>query len=239
MRLEDLNWMDVEAYLKRDDRIILILGSTEQHGYLSLATDTRIAQALADAASKKTGVPIAPALPFGVSPYFEAYPGTLSLSLQTYVSLVEELVRSFHRQGLRGVMIVIGHGGNLPALAALSELANELLGLRLGLHAWFEESAVTAVAERHHLRTDHASWSEAFSFTRVAELPLGEKEPVVVPPMTSAAETRRLLGDGVFGGAYQASDAVMQELFDAALSSLVEALDRLKAPQVTRAEVPR
>ena len=42
MRLEELNWMDVEAYLKGDDRIMLVIGSCEQHGYLSLLTDIKI-----------------------------------------------------------------------------------------------------------------------------------------------------------------------------------------------------
>ncbi len=118
MRLEALNWMDVEAYLGRDDRILLILGSTEQHGYLSLATDTRIPQALADAASERTGVLVAPAMPYGVSPFFEAYPGTLSVRLATYSQLLEELVCGLHRQGFHGVLIVIGHGGNFPALCS-------------------------------------------------------------------------------------------------------------------------
>ena len=36
MLLEDLNWMDVENYLKQDDRIILVTGACEQHSYLSL-----------------------------------------------------------------------------------------------------------------------------------------------------------------------------------------------------------
>ena len=31
MRIEDLNWMDVEEYLKRDDRLMLVTGATEQH----------------------------------------------------------------------------------------------------------------------------------------------------------------------------------------------------------------
>ena len=125
-------------------------------------------------------------------------------------------------------MIVNGHGGNSPAMTMLRELAGELPGLRLGLHVWFEAARALAVAERHHLRPDHASWWEAFAFTRVAELPSGEKPPVVIPPLASPAETRRLLGDGVFGGAYQAGDDVMQEVFDAALESLLEDLAHLK-----------
>ncbi|MEI7849194.1 MAG: creatininase family protein, partial [Chloroflexota bacterium] len=83
MRFEDLNWMDVEEYLKQEDRLIIILGATEQHGYLSLLTDVRIPMALADAASQSSGVMIAPTLNFGCSPYFLAYPGTISLRVST------------------------------------------------------------------------------------------------------------------------------------------------------------
>ena len=52
MRLEELNWMGVEAYLKKDDRLMLVVGACEQHGYLSLLTDIAIPQRLADEASK-------------------------------------------------------------------------------------------------------------------------------------------------------------------------------------------
>ena len=41
-----MNWMQVEEYLTRDDRIVLPIGSTEQHAYLSLATDVILAERL-------------------------------------------------------------------------------------------------------------------------------------------------------------------------------------------------
>jgi hypothetical protein len=56
MRFEDLSWFDVEKYLKDEDRLMLVLGACEQHGYLSLLSDTKIPLALADAASQKTGL---------------------------------------------------------------------------------------------------------------------------------------------------------------------------------------
>jgi creatinine amidohydrolase len=83
MRIEDLNWMDVEEYLRHEDRLILVIGACEQHGYLSLLSDVKIPLALADAAAQKTGVLVAPPLNYGVSPYFIAYPGTFSLRLST------------------------------------------------------------------------------------------------------------------------------------------------------------
>ncbi len=56
MQFEDFNWMGIEDYLKQDNRVILVLGACEQHGYLSLMTDTKIPLALAEAASDATGV---------------------------------------------------------------------------------------------------------------------------------------------------------------------------------------
>ena len=64
MRFEECNWMDVENYLQKEDRVILVIGACEQHGYLSLQTDMRIPLALADAASSETGVIVAPTLNF-------------------------------------------------------------------------------------------------------------------------------------------------------------------------------
>ncbi|GAP06829.1 uncharacterized protein, putative amidase [Anaerolinea thermolimosa] len=225
MRIEDLNWMDVEAYLKQDDRLILVLGAIEQHGYLSLATDVQIPMALADAASKKTGVLVAPAVPYGVSPYFLAYPGTFSLRLSTFLEVVEDIVRSAYQQGFRKILVLNGHGGNDPARGRLVELANELSGLRLSWYAWWTSDSVEAVARKYGLSREHASWMEAFPFTRVADLPPGEKLSVHVKGILNARETREAYGDGVFGGAYSAPMEVMDELFAACLADVLYLLD--------------
>jgi creatinine amidohydrolase len=66
MRYDELNWMDIESYLEQEDRLMLVVGSCDQHGYLSLLSDIKIPLALADAASRQTGVLVAPPLNFGV-----------------------------------------------------------------------------------------------------------------------------------------------------------------------------
>jgi creatinine amidohydrolase len=221
MRIEDLNWMDVEAYLKQEDRLMLVLGACEQHGYLSLLTDVKIPQALADAASTQTGVLVAPAVNFGVSPYFLTYPGTVSLRVSTFVDLVEDLARSVYGYGFRRLLILNGHGGNNPARPRLVEVANQLPGLELAWYAWWDSHTVEALAQKHQLKPTHASWMEAFSFTRVSELPPGEKLAPSFSGLLNAAETRQAYGDGVFGGTYQADEAVMQEMFQACLEDVL------------------
>jgi creatinine amidohydrolase len=224
MRIEELNWMDVENYLKAEDRLMLVFGACEQHGYLSLQTDVKVPLALADAASQQTGVLVAPPINFGISPYFLDYPGTISLRAGTFLDLVEDLVRSTYHQGFRRLLVLNGHGGNDAARMRLVELGNELPGLRVAWYAWWESHSVEELAIRHQLKRAHANWMEAFSFTRVAELPQGEKIPPSINGLLNARQTRQAYGDGSFGGTYLASDAIMDELFDACLQDVLHLL---------------
>ena len=222
MRLEDLNWMDVEKYLQQEDRLMLVTGSTEQHGYLSLLTDIKIPLALAEAASQSTGVLVAPPLNFGVSPYFLAYPGTLSLRAATLCSAMEDIVRSAYGHGFRRILVVNGHGGNSPARSHLQEVNNSLPDLRLNWYDWWLSSSVEAVARKHNLKPSHANWLEAFSFTVVGEVPEETKPwPKILSAIMDAKTARSVYGDGSFGGAYRAPEEVMQELFAACLQDIL------------------
>ncbi len=225
MRLEDLNWMDVEEYLKHEDRLILVIGACEQHGYLSLLTDVKVPLALADAASQQTGVLVAPPLNFGCSPYFLTYPGTLSLRVGTLTALAEDLVRSAYGHGFRRILVLNGHGGNSPARAQLRELANALPDLKLAWYDWWTSHSVEQVAVKHELKPYHANWLEAFPFTIVGELPEGEKVPPRVPyDVMDAKTSREVYGDGSFGGRYRVEESIMQELFDACLQDVLQML---------------
>jgi creatinine amidohydrolase len=225
MRLEDLNWMDVEEYLKQDDRLMVALGACEQHAYLSLLTDIKIPLALADSASTQTGVLVAPPLNFGFSQYFRDYPGTLSLRVSTLIAAVEDLVRSAHHSGFRRVLILNGHGGNSPAVNHLNDVINDLSGMQIRWYQWWNSHSVEAVALKHNLKPAHANWLEAFSFTVLGDLPQEDKTPPSVPsPIMGAATTRQVYGDGSFGGKYRASDEVMHEIFSAALEDILHLL---------------
>ena len=222
MRLEDLNWMEVERYLEQDDRLILILGACEQHGYLSLLTDIKIPLALADSASNRTGVLVAQPLNFGISPYFLDYPGTLSFSVKTMISAVEDILRSAYRQGFRRILVLNGHGGNSAARNHLNQVNNDLPGLRMNWYDWWNSHSVEIVAQKHNIKPNHANWLEAFPFTIVGELPEGSKVPPRVPGAIMDAETaREVYGDGSFGGPYRVDDGIMQEVLDAALEDVM------------------
>jgi len=227
MKYRELNWMQIEAYLAEDDRLILVLGATEQHGYLSVLTDVLIPHALAEAASEQTGVLVAPPLPFGSSPYFLAYPGTISIRMSTLLAVLEDVLRSAHSQGFRKFLVLNGHGGNRGAKAVLDELANHLPGLEAYWYDWWMSPIVPEIAAKHHLTNTHANWSEAFAFTRVTDLPEGEK-PFPGPAASfEAKKVRQHFGDGSFGGHYQAPDLVMDEIFTACVQEVIDLIETL------------
>ena len=87
--LEDCSWMDVERYLKANDLLVFVVGSCEQHGYLSLATDVKEPMAIAREVCRREGVLLAPPVTYGISPYFMAYPGTFSLRQLAPVAMIK------------------------------------------------------------------------------------------------------------------------------------------------------
>src|SRR3982075_1669667 len=112
MRISEMNWMMVEEYLKHDDRCILPLGSTEQHAYLSLSVDSILSERISLEAAEPLGVPVFPVLAYGITPYFRAFPGSITLRMQTHLSVLRDILDAMAEQGFKRMLIVNGHGGN-------------------------------------------------------------------------------------------------------------------------------
>ena len=94
MHVSQMNWMMVEEYLKRDDRCVLPLGSTEQHAYLSLSVDSILAERIAVEAAEPLGVPVFPVLAYGITPYFRAFPGSITLRIDTHLATLDKSLRA-------------------------------------------------------------------------------------------------------------------------------------------------
>ena len=114
MRLSEATWPDLD---RRAPLVVVPLGSVEQHGrHLPLATDTVVAQAVAEAAVPRLqDAVLAPALAYGASGEHEDFPGTISIGTEALTALLVEYGRSAGRWAGR-LLVVNGHGGNLDAL---------------------------------------------------------------------------------------------------------------------------
>ena len=213
--------MQVEDYLKRDDRAVVPLGSTEQHAYLSLAVDSILAEKVASEAAEPLGVPVFPVLAYGVTPYFLGYPGTVSLRLETYFQVIGDVLDSLARTGFKRILLVNGHGGNSPAQSLAVEWTARNPGVRVKLHNWWNAPATWAKVQAVDGVASHASWMENFPWTRLEGVipPEAAKPPVDAERLRllSPQEVRELLQDGNFAGSYQKSDDEMQEIWRTAV----------------------
>ena len=91
MQLAKMAWPDVETYLAHTPGIMLPVGSTEQHGPMGMiGTDALCAEAVALAAAERCGCVVAPTLSYTPAPFNTSFPGTLSLSSETFRQMAAE-----------------------------------------------------------------------------------------------------------------------------------------------------
>jgi creatinine amidohydrolase len=213
MRIVDMNWMQVEAYLKRDDRCVLPMGSVEQHGFLSLGVDMILSERVSVEAAEPLRVPVFPVLSYGITPYYKAFPGTICLRQETATAVMRDVLDSVHRAGFRRVLIVNGHGGNAPVGAFAQEWMSDHPGTTIKFHNWW--NAPKTIAKVHEFDTvaSHASWMENFPWTRIAGVDLPtQRKPMIRTDLMKAmapAQVREFIGDGNYGGHYQRPDEEM------------------------------
>lgn len=221
MKISEMNWMQVEAYLKKDDRAILPLGSTEQHAYLSLSVDSILSERVSLEAAEPLGVPVFPVVSYGLTPYFTAYPGSISLRIETYARLVRDILDNLREQGFRKVLVVNGHGGNQPAGALAIEYMADHPDMAIKFHNWWAAPATMSKVQEFDQVASHASWMENFPWTRLPGLALPTQQKPMIDlarmRVMSPKAVRGYLGDGNFGGYYERPDEEMLAIWQVAV----------------------
>ena len=205
-----MNWMQVEAYLRGDDRAVLPLGSTEQHSYLRLTVDCILPERVAAEAAEPLGIPVFPVLAYGVTPYFREFPGSVSLRVETHLAVVRDILDGMAHSGFRRIMICNGHGGNGAVAQFAQEWAADHPGRKVLFHNWWNAPRTWAKVQAIDPVASHGSWIENFPWTRLPDVKL----PATQRPMADMEKLRLLdpaalkdlLGDGNYGGRYQRSD---------------------------------
>ena len=222
-----MNWMQVAEYLAGDDRAVVPLGSTEQHAYLSLGTDAILAERVAVEAAEPLAVPVFPVLAYGITPYFRAFPGTVSLRVSTYIALVGDVLDGLAGQGFRRIVLVNGHGGNSPAGSYAAEWMAEHPGVTVIMHNWWNAPRTWQAVQDIDPVASHGSWMENFPWNRVAPSPAGQKPMADLDKLRrlSPQAVRELLGDGNYGGDYQKPDEQMLALWHAAVQETREVIE--------------
>jgi creatinine amidohydrolase len=134
----EMTWADIAAAGEAARRWIAVLplAAVEQHGpHLPLGVDAYIADAYLARVHKilPEALPVTflPVQRVGVSAEHLGYPGTLTLSAASAITAWTEIGESLARAGLRKLLLVTSHGGNVAAM----ELVARDLRTRLGMLA--------------------------------------------------------------------------------------------------------
>ena len=236
-----MSWTEAKAYFEKNDVAILPVGSNEQHGPQNpLGTDHLIAKAIAEETAKRAGVLCLQVIPFGVSSHHKQFWGTIYVSPETFKNYVKEVCLSLGYYGVRKIVVVNGHGGNLYALVVM---ARELREKRIFVSIFQWWSAVNKVLpdlfeteEKGHAGAEETSVNLALHSHLVNMAGAVDEEPqkhiVQTAGTTLPLDTVDYTSSGVFGKSTTASSEKGKKGFEAAVKELVEHVNLLKKAKI-------
>lgn len=119
----ELTWPELKEAAEHGAVVVVPVGSTEQHGHhLPVGTDAwlafDVAREASEAVREKMIALYTPAVWTGYSPHHMAFPGTITLSTETFLRLLIDICRSIWQHGFRRILLLNAHGGNNSLLAS-------------------------------------------------------------------------------------------------------------------------
>lgn len=146
--LKEQNTVQVEALLDRGAPLFLPVGTLEPHGrHLPVGTDTYCAEKVAEKLSIAFDGVVAPSVEYGLTNVFAQTSPSSFFPVDLYQAFLEQIVRTFYKQGFKSIVIVNGHGGNKDALKPLLRKISREAPIALSIINWwmFAEEFVTEV----------------------------------------------------------------------------------------------
>jgi creatinine amidohydrolase len=121
---------DVAEVIASSATAVLPFGSIEQHGpHLPCGTDTYAAELIAERVAERLGALVVPFGPYGVTPIHAGHPGTISLRRDVFERLLRNVCEELARMGVRRLVFVNWHEGNIASLDAVATDLQDERGL--------------------------------------------------------------------------------------------------------------
>ena len=242
-----LTWTDIDSMPDKENVVIIQpIGAIEQHGpHLPIAVDAAISLGVLGKAFEKlnTNVPAfaLPCLYYGKSNEHWSFPGTITLSAATLLTLIQEIAESLYRSGFRKLVLMNSHGGQpqVMEIAArdihqqypdflvfpfftwrVPHNAAELFSgyeLEYGIHAGDVETSIMLSLLPEQVKIERA----------VREYPQGLPENSLLTmegKLPFAWLTKELTKSGVMGDATNASKEKGDRLLESVANGLVEVI---------------
>lgn len=236
-----MSWVEAKEYFSQKDVVILPVGSNEQHGPQNpLGTDHLIAEAIAEEAAERTSVVCTRVVPFGVSSHHRQFWGTIFIPPEVFKNYVKETCLSLGYYGVRKVVVVNGHGGNLHALL---EMARELRERRIfvSIFQWWSAANqllphLFELEEKGHAAGEETSVNLALH-PRIVDMEKAvdeepEEHSVQRKGITLPLDTVDFTSCGVSGRSTTACGKKGWKVFEAAVKELVKHITLMEEAEI-------
>ncbi len=191
---------EIDALLRAKPGVVIPIGSIEQHGPIGLVgCDALCAETIALEAGRLGDILIAPVIAYTSAQFNMGFPGTISIRSRTLMSLIEDIVDSLHKQGVKGVYFLNAHGANIaPIRAAMHDIYSRLgdSAPRIRCKSWWDFDSVNEIRTREFGEWEgmHATPSEISITQKYQRIP--DLEPPEKPAKAlSASYIRNHAGD--------------------------------------------
>lgn len=233
-----LTWEEASERTRETDIALLPVGAIEQHGpHLPLDVDAFDADYLARKVAEACSDPkplVMPLVPYGVSYHHDDFPGTISITNEAMSKYIYDIGVSLHRNGIRKLIIINGHGDNAPTLNFAAQMINRDTGMFVcvdtgetsdsdieplttthnDIHAGEVETSTTLAIRPELVRMDKAQNTTLKFSNRYLDFSSKNYIPWYV-------QTKKISEDGTMGDPTVASIEKGQKIWEIMISHLV------------------
>ena len=122
VQLAEISWKEAKELFEKKSTVLIPVGSTEQHGpHNPLGTDHLLAAAFGKAVGDKTGLPVLPVTPVGVSEHHRQFTGSLWVDPPVFRDYMLNVAIAASSHGADKIVFINGHGGNTASLLEVCE----------------------------------------------------------------------------------------------------------------------
>lgn len=136
--IEEMTWVDFQSCIENTKLVILPVGAIEAYGaHLPLGSDSIVSYSVAKKVAEKVECLVAPPINFGYSEELMGFPGTISISSSTLSKLLWDIVDSLQRHGIKEILFLCGHIGNLAPIKQVAFDAKREFGITSMVVDWW------------------------------------------------------------------------------------------------------
>lgn len=160
LRWDRLNWQDIKRLTEEGyDTVLIPVGTIEAHGCIPLGTDNIIPETMAERIAPELKTLIAPTINYGITNSLIAYPGSLTVTSETFINYMVEIMLSFVKSGMKKLIVLNGHGGQTKELKDVAFKVHLETNTKVAVLQWWD--MVAGLEVKHYGKTGgHAALDE-------------------------------------------------------------------------------